>query len=54
MSDEINEPTRSRAYREYVWFAMTLVALMICTAIQETGQLASNASFATSDATASR
>jgi hypothetical protein len=49
MSQESDEPVRIRAYREYFWFAMTLVALMVCTAINDTEHLAQS-SFAASQA----
>jgi hypothetical protein len=53
MSQELDEPLRNRGYREYFWFAMTLVALMVCTAISDTGHLA-DTSFATSQVAVSR
>jgi hypothetical protein len=53
MSQELNEQSWNRGYREYFWFAMTLVALIVCTVISDTDRLAGT-SFATSQATVSR
>ena len=52
MSQELDEPLPRREYPEYFWFAMTLVALLVCTAINDTEHLA-DTSFATSQAAAS-
>jgi hypothetical protein len=53
MSQELDEPLRSHAYREYFWFAITLVALLVCAAINDTEHLA-DTSFATSQVAVSR
>jgi hypothetical protein len=49
MSQELEQPRSDRGYREYFWFAATLVVLMVCTAINDTEHLAvADASFAAS------
>jgi hypothetical protein len=34
MSEQIEKSPPNHGYREYLWFAMTLVVLVICTAIK--------------------
>jgi hypothetical protein len=35
MNQELDEPSQDRGYREYFWFALTLLALLVCTAISQ-------------------
>jgi hypothetical protein len=34
MGKKANEPSSDRGYREYFWFALTLIILSVCTAGQ--------------------
>jgi hypothetical protein len=55
MSRKLEQPTRNPGYREYIWFATTLMALLVCTALKSPDHLAGErASVATSQTTVSR
>jgi hypothetical protein len=55
MGQELDEPLQNRGYREYFWFSLTLMALLVCAAVKNPEHLGvAAASFATSQAPASR